>query len=337
MTLHPRQTGKGKWRFKALLCAAVLGAGSVVLTFVAQSAIATRNNGIFPVAITESGAFFQPGTNRIKARAVQPDDPVAAMTFASPQGLSYPLLFPPAILDPDDNSSPLGYPEIEESPKPEFSESELKLLGAQVGREATRRLQRLSQKYNLSKEQQALVFPVIARASPAYGQLSSLAGETLADAYVVQPVSFPLPEALDASEASGSGDLTQNGQTDSGTTSESDATASEAMATSGVDDFEEALHLSLEALESQLAPFLNSEQLALMDEEQVDRFYWWGEILLQLNGDNEADAQSVSGALESATASSVEPTAGAGFDAVSAAHQGGNLLDLLSSQAGTPP
>ena len=165
-----------------------------------------------------------------------------------------------------------------------LAEEKLKLMGAQAGQEATRRLQMLTRKYNLSTEQQELVFPVVARASPAYGQMSSLAGESLADAYVDQPDSFPLPEVPTST------DLAQTGPTESGPTGQATKPPVKTKAFPKPADDETPPIVPLDDLEPQLAPFLNPDQLAKMDEEQIDRYYWWGEILLQLNGDIEADA-----------------------------------------------
>jgi hypothetical protein len=309
MTLHPKQTEQDKWRFMALLAAVVFGAGAILLTFAVQSETTPRNKVILLSPMSGSGAPFRPGSTPIQARAEQLEEPVAADSLAFQQELPSTLFYPPVISDRPDDSSTLGNLENDASPGQTVPEAELKLLGAQAGQEATRRLQMLTRKYDLSKEQQALVFPVVARASPAYGQMSSLAGETLADAYVAQPESFPLLETRDFAEAPGSDDGAQNGQPEAEPTSQPKRSPAKTKLTFGPDDEE--------------APLITPE-------EQIDQYYWWGEILRQLNGDIEADAEAVSAALGSSTGTADETVAGSGSDAVPAAHQGGNLFDLLN-------
>lgn len=220
-------------------------------------------------------------------------------------------------------------------PAGQLSVRELEGRAAQVAYEAGRRLEMLAEKYDLTEDQQALVFPVIARASPAYVPALPIKDSSLSDAYL-------LARRSSAPVAASAADLPWTTLSDDSASGARLGVVGQAMASgaprapAGVDDaaFEVALNASQDALEARIAPFLNSAQLAQLTEEELDRYYWWGEILLQLSG----EADPIAAATASATVSTGQPGTGdpaAEGDeeaAVPVAHQGGNLLDLLEGQ-----
>jgi hypothetical protein len=171
---------------------------------------------------------------------------------------------------------------------------ELKMRAARVEFEAGRNLEMLSRKYDLTEEQQALAFPILARASQAYHPAIAIEGEAATDAFLSATIAAPEIES-DLEEA-----------------------PPQAAAPSTLDD-----------VEAKLAPLLNDKQRAQIKEEALDRYYWWGEILLQIAAD--IDAESVPAVAE-ADPGEVEQDPGEpepGPAPPPAAHQGANLFDLL--------
>lgn len=132
------------------------------------------------------------------------------------------LIFPPEVTYFAKNTTPTRIPE----------EKDLTTLGEDVSREANHLLALLADRYGLSETQQALAFPVIARASRSYDPALPIEGEAMTDAY---------------------------------------------LASIGEDIYPAAE--SYDDLESLVAPFLDESQQARVEEEQVDRFYWWAEVL----------------------------------------------------------
>lgn len=241
----------------------------------------------------------------------------------------------------------------------EPSQEELEIRAAQVSYEADRRLAMLTDRYQLTEEQQALVFPVIARTSQAYHPALAIQGEGATDAYLaalpptaqtdalvaepatpVPTVDSPSQDTPASSEVSGPAPAPP-AATDSETTgvdnSMPETNAPEVPAALDLEPgFEEeynaALESSLEMLEEQMAPFLDADQLAAMTEDQIDRYYWWGEILLQIDGDAAADAVDAPVAVipEPEPAEPSDDPAPGG-DSEPDDHQGGNLLGLINA------
>jgi len=191
---------------------------------------------------------------------------------------------------------------------------ELRVRAAQVEYEADRRLQMLSEKYQLTEEQEALAFPIIARASQAYHPALQIEGEAATEAYL-DAVQSTLETPPSSAET-----LTPAAHTPDDVPDE-DVPLDEA--------FQAAIDSSLDAVEEQLALFLDEEQLALLTEEQIDRYYWWGELLLVITGDLESGDDSAAAAEEPdpEPENSSSPEPGEGTQPV--AHQGGNLFDLF--------
>ncbi len=189
-------------------------------------------------------------------------------------------------------------------PAAALDQAEIRALAARVAGQADYRLALVSGKYDLSPAQQGLAYPLIVRSTPAYR--AAVAEGTLVE------------EARAA---------------DAGVVLEPAGAAEVADAD---DDFALALDSSLEALEAELAAVLSPEQLAALSEDQLDRYYWWGEVLLRVQEQQEAELEEiVASALGTSTApattaaaatAATEPAA----DVIPAAHQGGNLLDLLN-------
>lgn len=218
------------------------------------------------------------------------------------------------------------------------------ILGARVNSEANRILSRVARKYRLSDEQQAQVFPTIASSVPAYDGLAEnlnrdvpateLASLGIAPDIVDWSVAERADEAAD-SPATADTDAPETAATPTAGT----ATPSKARASlAGDDAYEAALKASMEAIEEQLASYLNNAQLRILSEEQADRYFWWGEILIQLKGDvadEAASADSTSG--DDSAGSGTSSGSETGDAAVSADHQGGTLFDLLGSESGTSP
>jgi hypothetical protein len=195
-------------------------------------------------------------------------------------------------------------------------------------------LQMLTAKYHLSESQQAQALPAIAGALPSYTPARSIARASSADAVVPDATRASLPSGSDPAGA-------QDQPAPSAPVSVADSVASSPSPSSppvsGSDDFEAALNASLDSMEARLAPYLDSGQLALMNEEQVDRYYWWGEILLQISGDIDADAAVTAAAATStpvtpATPATTGTTQQVSGDVAPAEHQVGNLFDLLGGQ-----
>jgi len=247
--------------------------------------------------------------------------------------------------------------------------AELNARAEQVTHEANRRLDLLTAMYKLTPTQQALVYPIVARASPAYDSALSIEGEALTDAYLdaVRPAGASRAEtsaytggsvdsagvaadaashaavvAIYASRRAGatanvapsSAAVESSAATVAVAGTDADAAGVDAGGTAALSDstetdgYDAALAASLETVEAELSPFLDNEQLATMSDEQVDRYYWWAEILGNLSGDG-AD-ESASGSTDT-SASPVESTPAATDGGTEPSeYQGGNLLDLLN-------
>lgn len=214
-----------------------------------------------------------------------------------------------------------------------LSAEALALRSAHVSYEASRRLGMMAAKYSLTEDQKVLIFPVLARASPAYVATMPIENESLSDAYLLarrnsQPRATEAPGATRPVEAT-------DEVTPAAPTLDQAEVRDVPQAPEGVDEiaFEAALRASQDAVEAQLAPFLDGAQRALMDEEELDRYYWWGEILLQLAGEADASAAVSTDPAAPATPGAADADSqvpeGGGGAGVPAAHQGGNLLDLL--------
>lgn len=170
-----------------------------------------------------------------------------------------------------------------------LSNEELTARAMEVEYEAQRHLDMLSEMYGLSAEQEDLVFPLLAMASESYNPQMKIAGAALTE---------------------------------------------EALAISPVDDSSKSLETdnqpekngraSLEDLESQIAPFLDEEQLDALDEEQMDRYFWWAEILEQISTDIDAEPDEPSSEPEH-TEEEPDPEE----EGPSDPHPGGNLFDLF--------
>ena len=201
-------------------------------------------------------------------------------------------------------------------------------LGSKVDYEANRLLRMLTEKYDLTPAQQTRVFPIIARATPAAVQFAAMTGDSLtaeslsALAVSIKPGDWTYESAADSLSAETDATLLANN--DPG---DSTPTRSPRKSTASPDPLDE--------IEAQLAPFLDPDQLATMDPEQIDRFYWWGEILIQLSGEIDDDVAIAAAALGSgASASGASDSSGSAADtadsgSVPAAHQGGTLFELL--------
>ncbi len=224
------------------------------------------------------------------------------------------------------------------------------ILGARVNSEANRILRRVARKYRLTSDQQAQVFPAIANAVPASAGLAkNMNGSVQETQFAALGIAPEIADWSVADSANEDSDVFAAASptdpdaltTDSAPTSTAGtATPAKAKVSFADDDgFETALQASLEAIEEQLAPFLNNEQLATMNAEQIDRYYWWGEILIRLDGDLELEAAILAAALQptasassGTVATSESETAGSSAEANPAAHLGGNLFDLLGHQ-----
>jgi hypothetical protein len=209
---------------------------------------------------------------------------------------------------------------------------EQKQLASNIDYEANRLLRMLAEKYDLTPAQQAQVFSIIARATPAAAQFAAATGDSLTTeslsvlAVSIKPENWTYESAADpVSAATDSTLLAQNEP------AEAAPTRTRSKLTSSPD----VLSDPLDEIEPQLAPFLDPDQLAAMDEEQVDRLYWWGEILIQISGEIDDDAAIAAAALGSGTGtssssdSSASSAAAGDSSAVPAAHQDGTLFDLI--------
>jgi hypothetical protein len=301
------------FQMKRRMLAGALSLGVLALACVISREVRTaRFPAPWPAQPAMDSARRQPRTGPF--REARSAVSLAAETITPSPAQPLPMVYPPDVPSGPTASAAGMLPPS----SPTRSLDELKLLAGQVTYEANRRLQMLTDRYRLSEQQQALVFPVIARASCSYVPELPIEGEAATDAH------------LAAQESS------ERADSPTGTVRPDDPTSAEATASDGAPAG--SAIASLDALESDLAPFLNSDQLALIEEEQLDRFYWWGEVLLKISDEIDADdliAQALSGAPaameETPTAAAAEP-ADATPSAVPAAHQGGNLLDLLYAQ-----
>lgn len=250
--------------------------------------------------------------------------------------------------------------------------AELNARAEQVTYEADRRLALLTAMYKLTPAQQALVYPIVARASQAYDPALSIDGEAATDAYLdaINPSASASAGASDASAYAGTPVASSSGAdapassaavsaeyarrrtgvpmvvaapTTAGNSGATAPTASDASspvdggtaasvpatASTSSDGYDAALASSLETVEAELSPFLDNDQLATMSDEQVDRYYWWAEILGNLSGTTTDPAASETAAAttqpEDGTSSTAEGDTGE-----PSAYQGGNLLDLLN-------
>jgi hypothetical protein len=332
MTLHFKQPENGKRRFKTLLAVGAFGAEVFILAGAVRWTLTTGNNGRWALAMTASDVSTRQGSPSMKSCSAPLDEWSAPDVLAPPDAFS----LAPEIPARQTAAAFRSKPENERTLEQTRAQDQKKQLGARIDYGANRLLQMLTRKYDLSNQQQALVFPVIARALPAYGHLPPSAGEALTDADLAALGISPKP----VDPATGESDYVDPGATllakNEPAESETMATTAKTRTSSSADDFDAALALSLDSLEAQLVQFLDSDQLALMNEEQIDRFYWWGEILLQISGDIKTDAALVTAALGSdssaATGSTLPVESGSaaiGSDSVPAAHQDGSLLDLL--------
>lgn len=250
--------------------------------------------------------------------------------------------------------------------------AELEARAEQVTYEANRRLAMLTATYKLTPAQQALVYPLLARASQAYDPALSIDGEAATDAYLRSIDSTQPASAAGASESSAYAGVPVESSSEPDSPASRAAAvaeyasrrtgASAAVATSGMagdsgavvatadsagatdggtaaavapssstapDGYDAALASSLDTVEAELTPFLDNDQLATMSDEQVDRYYWWAEILGNLSGTTTDPAASETAATttqpEDGTSSTTE-----GDPEEPSSYQGGNLLDLLN-------
>lgn len=244
--------------------------------------------------------------------------------------------------------------EIHAAPMPALSDEsseaaaslhQRQILCAQVNSEANRVLRRVARKYRLTEEQQSQVFPAIASSMPAYADLAeNMNGSVQKTDYASLGIAPEIVDGADANSANDEPDASFSADTVVPKTAvpsaaDTPTAASKAKATSAGDDgYAAALQMFMESIEAQLAPFLNNAQLAAMNEEQIDRYYWWGEILIQLDGDiapEAASAGTVAG--DASTASEAVAETEAADAAVSADHQAGTLFDWLNGEDGTLP
>jgi hypothetical protein len=213
------------------------------------------------------------------------------------------------------------------------SAREMEFRASLVSYEAGRRLRMLTDMYQLSPQQQALVFPVLARASQAYHPALEIEGEAATDAYLAAwAQSAPTGSDPDETTGAASGDAEPDPDAALAMVKAKGPPPEDEPATESPDPLDDeavnaAIESSLDVVEAQLAPFLDEEQLALMNEEQVDRLYWWGEILLQISA--ELDDETLPDAEDAGTAPGTGTPGGSDQtgDSTPPAHQGGNLFD----------
>jgi hypothetical protein len=216
-----------------------------------------------------------------------------------------------------------------------------------VSREANHLLQVMVRKYQLTPAQQQAVFPVIARAAPSYPRLAGLEGQDLSDyqltslGIVPQPVgtgSEEVAEDRDATQEATAGETATDDPAVSETPAARTASPTRAKAGSSTPSSSTDSNISLDELEYQLAPFLNPAQLAQMTPEQIDRYYWWGEILLQLSGDETNAAAAVSASSSgTATGDSADGSVPTGTGSEPTAYQGGRLFEMLGGDPVAQP
>lgn len=255
-------------------------------------------------------------------------------------------------------------------PGSESTLAELNARAEQVTYEANHRLDLLKAMYKLTATQQALIYPVLARASPAYDSALAIEGEAVTDAYLsaIRPAGASSAGASASSasrgvaaNSAGVADATASraavvagyvsrrpdatasvapsraiGDRDAAVvagpvadTADADTGGSAAViASTAPDAYDAALASSLATVEADISPFLDNEQLATMSDEQVDRYYWWAEILGNLSGDG-AD-ETASGATDASTSPADSTPAATDGGTEPTEYQGGNLLDLLN-------
>jgi hypothetical protein len=188
----------------------------------------------------------------------------------------------------------------------------------QVERETKHLIEMLTAKYALTPRQQTRALAMLARASNAYHP--SIGASIGAPSASAGTTALQLPSV--ASE------VAEQPPGEQGPT----ATEVPAAALTGVADASGEAVYSLDDLEARIAPLLDDAQLTLVDEDQVDRYYWWSDVLDQI--DDDLDAATAAGAAlwlgsveETTTVAATTPAATA-----PSAHQGGNLLQLITSE-----
>lgn len=176
---------------------------------------------------------------------------------------------------------------------------ELDIRAAQVAYEADRRLDYLTDTYDLSDEQQRLAYPILARASQAYDPALAIENEEWTDAILAVSARGPGPAVY------------------------SDNPIKQA-----------AIDSALNTVEDQLSEILDEDQVIAIKVEQADRNEWWNEILSQVSSDlevEEAAAQALEELLAAEAAEAADASEHSQSGSAPAAHQGGNLLNLLGA------
>lgn len=298
--------------------------GCVALVAASYSRLDRRETHSSPGSVRElvsTGAGIPSPFGRINSTGGEfRDDPAAG-------GESHTLLTYPEESIPEStmagNSARAGPLDNLQEPTPSASQDEpIPHQALQSTSAALRRLQRLHAKYHLAPAQLAKIYPAVAKATGSTG--SSLAQEAAA-------VSTSAPDA--AEDESGFAEILAEavGQTASTATASPGKSSAKDPAMVAEDPFETALNASLDALEDQLAALLTPEQLAILDEEQIDRYYWWGEILIQLAGAADEEAAIIAIALQP-TSPATTGSSASDPNAVPTDHLGGNLFDLPGTQ-----
>lgn len=334
-----RSPGQDAWRFAAALTASafVLGAYLAFCLWPSEFQENFRARpGIqppaTPPAVPQDRTAFPSGGGRLQV-VVESQADISPAEFPAGDGFDPAELAGAAELFAENGESVQAEEFIREASETPTEASARKLLQARANFEANRRLQMLTRKYQLTREQQALMWPVLVRAAPASARLWAVPAAPGSAGLAAAPAEEPSGDSLAAESTAADSSpeqvarLAAGDQDPDDSSGEAGRTTNKAKAGQDAGDLQAALDASLDMLEPELAPFLDAKQLAMMNEEEIDRYYWWGEVLLRLSGEDAADA--VASAADSAGSG---VAAEAVSDVEPAAHQGGNLFDILGGQ-----
>jgi hypothetical protein len=328
MNSHPHRPENNAGRISIPLHVGAWMAGAVLVTLLFQKAItAYTGDTRTPPQATVRGPNPSVHNFNQPRKAISLDIATAdrLLPLADPK---FPLWYEPEIpvqASPAPRTAATQENQVE---VPSLTCQEQKQLGSKVDYEANRLLRMLTEKYDLTPAQQAQVFPIIARATPSAAQLAAATGNSLTEPSLsvldisIKPTDRTYESAADSVSATTDSPLLAKNVSE-----DPAATRTPRKLAPSSDPLDE--------IEAQLAPFLDPDQLATMDPDQIDRFYWWGEILIQVSGEIEDDAAIAAAALgsgagtSSASDSSASSADAADSSVVPAAHQDGTLFDLI--------